>query len=557
MFKKVAVLMAALMTLSLLLSACGGNEFNYNGDMSKYVTLSDAALKASIDVGKQPVIDDEAVNAQIGLNLTTLWPYDSAIYEEVPTEEKKENATASDTETSTAQKTQERENYIKDEAIEKTDLTYIYYYGVTASDGKPFDGGSNMAEKKPTALLIGSGNFIEGFEDGLLGVKPSDTSISSDSKNTKIEKDSVVYLTVTTTYKKPAEKEGEKETTVTYSDYTFKNETRVDFASEDILAELFRDKAVENGVGKEFTVKDIEITVAGKDYMAEAKVKVTKVVKDVCVEVTFPEDYSETKLQGKDAKFYVVVDGFLPFEEVATVLGDDKTELKADKDKTLYETYFDKIEKELKEDYEKDIVNNRYNAIWDYLKATAKVEVPHSVFAQYREEAEENWRYTYENGSYYYYGISIPYKNMYDSFDKMMTAHYREIYGQSYNGKWADDLSKECETEIAERILLHYLADKLNVTVKDADVDAKWKELKEDLDAQGAEYKTSRYKEAVRESLLWDALMAKLDSADFVTVEEVETEAPTEKPTEAPTEGTTEEPSEEPSEELTEAPTAA
>lgn len=545
MFKKVAVLMAAVLTLSFLLSACGGSEFNYDGDMSKYVNLSDEALKTAINVGKEPIVDDEAVNAQIGSNLTSLWPYDSAKYEEVPTEEKAEGTESESASATTAQKTQEREEYIKDEAIENTDLTYIYYYGETVKDGKPFDGGSNMTEKKPTALLIGSGNFIEGFEDSLLGVKPSDTSLVSKT-GTKIEKDSIVYLTATTTYKK----DGETKATE-YGDYTFKSETRIDLGSDDIVAKIFRDEAVKATVGQEFTVKDIEITVAGKDYKAEAKVKITKIVKDVCVNVTFPDDYSKKELQGKEANFYVVVDGFLPFEEVATKLGDDNTELKADEGKTLYETYFAKVEKDLQEKYDKNLINNRYNAIFDYLMATAKIEVPHSVYAQYREERLENLHYTYENG--YYYGI-IPYKNMYDSFEKMMVNQYGE--------KWENALDEECETAIAERILLHYLASKLNVTVKDADVEAKWKELKADLDAQGADYDTARYKTAVKESLLWDEVMAKLDSADYITVEEkeTETETSTEKPSEKPSEEATEAPSEEASnasEEATEAPSTA
>lgn len=531
MFKKVAVLMAALLTLTFLFSACGGSEFNYNGDMSRYVTLSDAALKAGIEVGKQAVVDEAAVNMQIGSNVSSLWPYDSAIHEEVESEEGSATE-AEDKSSATEEKTKDRENYIKDEAIEKTDLTYIYYYGVTAKDDKAFDGGSNLTDKTPSALLIGSGTFIEGFEDKLIGVKPSDTSIATSGK---IEKDSIVYLTATTTYEKPAEKEGEKATSATYADYTFKSEIRVDLGSDDIIAELFRDTAVETGVGKTFTVKGIDIEVGGKPYEATASVKVTKVVKDVCVDVTFPKDYSKTELQGKEAKFYVVVDGFLPFEEVATVLGEGKTELKAEKDKTLYETYFDIVEKDLQEQYDKNIISNRYNAIWAYLMDAAKVEVPHSVYAQYREEAEENWRYTYENG--YYYGI-IPYKNMYDNFEKMMVANYGD--------KWQDALSEECETAIAERILLHYLVDELNVTVKAADLDAEWKEYKATLDAQDAEYDAARYKEAVKESMLWDALMAKLDSADYISVEEVETEAKTESETEEAGGDSTDEPTEEP-----------
>ena len=68
-----------------------------------------------------------------------------------------------------------RPNYVKDEdkdigkAIEKGDIVNIDFVG--RKDGEPFEGGSSEGYD----LEIGSGAFIEGFEDGLIGVKPGET----------------------------------------------------------------------------------------------------------------------------------------------------------------------------------------------------------------------------------------------------------------------------------------------------------------------------------------------------------------------------------------------
>lgn len=66
------------------------------------------------------------------------------------------------------------ETKVYDQAIQKGDTAYIYYRGTI--DGKEFEGGSNMEDTAPCGLGIGSGAFIPGFEEGLVGVIPNQTS---------------------------------------------------------------------------------------------------------------------------------------------------------------------------------------------------------------------------------------------------------------------------------------------------------------------------------------------------------------------------------------------
>ena len=66
---------------------------------------------------------------------------------------------------------------VRDKALKMGDDAYIYYKGFV--DGKEFDGGSNWDDKTPYTLGLGSGSFIPGFEEGLVGVIPNQTSKST------------------------------------------------------------------------------------------------------------------------------------------------------------------------------------------------------------------------------------------------------------------------------------------------------------------------------------------------------------------------------------------
>ena len=65
-------------------------------------------------------------------------------------------------------------NKITDKAIKNGDTVALYYEGWLGDE--KFDGGSNMSDTKPYMLTIGSGTFIPGFEEGLVGIVPNQTS---------------------------------------------------------------------------------------------------------------------------------------------------------------------------------------------------------------------------------------------------------------------------------------------------------------------------------------------------------------------------------------------
>lgn len=69
---------------------------------------------------------------------------------------------------------------VKDQAVKIGDDVYIYYKGFV--DGKEFEGGSNWDDNAPYQLGLGSGSFIPGFEDSLVGVIPNQTSKDNPAK---------------------------------------------------------------------------------------------------------------------------------------------------------------------------------------------------------------------------------------------------------------------------------------------------------------------------------------------------------------------------------------
>jgi len=87
---------------------------------------------------------------------------------------------------------------IMDRTVEEGDTVNINYVGTV--DGVAFDGGTDDSEEG-TNLEIGSGSFVPGFEDGLIGVMPGETvdvdiTFPEDYHEELAGKDAVFKITV-------------------------------------------------------------------------------------------------------------------------------------------------------------------------------------------------------------------------------------------------------------------------------------------------------------------------------------------------------------------------
>ena len=121
-------------------------EFDYaSANISDYITISrDDYIDSTVTLSTQYIVTDETVDQYI---------YDQRFEDKVKTN---------------------GDTQVTDQPIKLGDSAFIYYTGYL--DGVAFSGGSNASDTKPHELSIGSGSFIPGFEEGLIGIIPADTS---------------------------------------------------------------------------------------------------------------------------------------------------------------------------------------------------------------------------------------------------------------------------------------------------------------------------------------------------------------------------------------------
>ncbi len=145
------------------------------------------------------------------------------------------------------------EDGIMDRAVENGDWVNIDYSG--KKDGVAFDGGTAAAQ----LLEIGSGSFIAGFEEGLVGVMPGETvdldlTFPDDYGNTELEGQAVVF-TVTVNYIYPAEESWSDDVVVAAGDAEFATVEEMKQYVYDYLEEYnayYYDVNLENAVVEAF-----------------------------------------------------------------------------------------------------------------------------------------------------------------------------------------------------------------------------------------------------------------------------------------------------------------
>ena len=163
LLKRIMIIALALLLSSSTLAACDNKkddtteegsesqteelkDFDYTDkDMSKYITVNKTDyLDTTVTLSADYIVTDDEVNAYID-------------------DERFDNKAKTNGDTP-----------VTDQPIKLGDSAFIYYTGYL--NGEAFSGGSNATDAKPYELSIGSGSFIPGFEDGLIGLVPDTTS---------------------------------------------------------------------------------------------------------------------------------------------------------------------------------------------------------------------------------------------------------------------------------------------------------------------------------------------------------------------------------------------
>lgn len=345
---------------------------------------------------------------------------------------------------------------IKDRPIVKGDTVYIYYTGTV--DGVAFEGGSNVISKKPSPLTIGSGAFIDGFEDGLVGVVPSATSLTKKTSGT-VEAGDVVYFAYTYAY---ADDDG---TQLSYDTFTAQ---RIDLANpEAALGAGFVAELVGKGIGDNLSFVLFEdFDGDGKDESKTYNGTVVCVAEEQGVDVlaTFPEVYPNApELAGVTATFTVFVSyieeltypeltedfitvsaGYVP--KTDNVIGEYRAYVK-----TLLEA---DMENRKKADKETAFVES-------LVKNITVSSYPEGSVAYYYDYYYEEVHYYYEYYKYYF-GTEFPFDNLSD--------YAAYFYGQPEGTDGLAFLRETAQDLVKQNLAIFLIGRELGYTVTDAEI---------------------------------------------------------------------------------------
>lgn len=161
MRKKVLAVSLTLALAAAMIGGCGNSK--KNDTAQEQTTESQAQTTPTVDYS-QGLNDDGTLKGDDG-DYVTLCDYSSI---EIPKSEISVEDSEVDTEVDSVMTNFQTENQVKDRAVKDGDVVNIDYVGTV--DGEEFDGGSAEGYN----LTIGSGSFIDDFEDQLIGHNPGD-----------------------------------------------------------------------------------------------------------------------------------------------------------------------------------------------------------------------------------------------------------------------------------------------------------------------------------------------------------------------------------------------
>ncbi len=171
--KKLLILLAAGLAAVLTLAACNDKNTEETETVTDSTTESAAEAETAIprydyfaaDVSADVTISETDYKG-LTLTISDAWKIEEEDVDAYIQSILFENRTAENGSTQ-----------VTDAAMKLGDDAFIYYKGFM--DGKEFDGGSNWDSESPYQLGLGSGAFIPGFEDALVGVIPAEATKES------------------------------------------------------------------------------------------------------------------------------------------------------------------------------------------------------------------------------------------------------------------------------------------------------------------------------------------------------------------------------------------
>ena len=454
--KKVVIIAAVSIAAFLILFVSGlfavinnSRQFDYmNEDLSKYITLSENDYKGiSLDFEFDGVENGDVqrkINALLCKNKNKTPLYDGANVINMP--------------------------------ITLGDVVKIYYRGYTVDeDGNEVEveNSSNLFDKV-YELEIGSGSFIPGFEESLLGIIPKEypREITKITQG-KVMANDVIYLSYEAIYP-----DGSVDSV---------SAERIDLSSKNVDKKYgsgFKNFFVggKSPEGAALNAKTIGETISEQKvfnlseggsavyYNMKVEYAIREAEAPLTIDARFPSTYFEESLRGVDVKFDVYIQSVVFYdtpeynEEFIT-----KTLKIKESDLAKYEgdSILEKHKAMIYEELEREETKNRRSVyeteIWKQLHEKVKVKkLP---------ESEVNIYYLSEYNQMY--SLYASYQQSYESVDAFARAYYK----LSANGDWKGHITSLAEEIVTEKIIFYYILKSESLIPEGEAYDEKYNEV--------------------------------------------------------------------------------
>ena len=358
--------------------------------------------------------------------------------------------------------------------ISAGDIANIYYRGYTMeNDIKTyFDGGCNFADTY-TALEIGSGTFVPGFESGLINKNQENYATMTKHESGVVRPGDLISITYSMLSGDGTSKRAQT-VLIDLSDPELDDRWGEGFRAYFLNKIIDKDKVYATGVSSDETLK--VKTVSKDDGSAKYDIYFDITISVACrisegekliVEGKFPTDYTSEDLRGKTGYFEVYIvsvkdydvpalnDAFIT--DTLKVSADELAKYEGD---NLVEKYKKLLKEELNTERDEKITAFIENTFWDQAIANAEFKkLPESELDKHVNSAISDLTALFEGGYGSYYN------NDFDAFARA----YLEL---SSNADWRAQLRKDAEASVKQRLVFYYIVREENIKPSDAEYNA-------------------------------------------------------------------------------------
>ena len=358
------------------------------------------------------------------------------------------------------------------------DIVNLYYRGYIMKNGVKtyFDGGCNFADTY-TALEIGSGTFIPGFESGLIGKNQDDYATLTKRESGVVKVGDIISI----------------EYSVLYADGIVKrNQTAIVDLSDPTLDEKWGDGFTEYFIGKVIDPNTkiatgysgdkplVVPTASTSDSAASIDTYFDITIKTACkisegdrlvVKTRFPWNYWISDLAGKTAYFEVYIASVKDYgvyefndEFITYALRGKVDDIEKYEGENLVEKYKAYIKDKLNAQRDAEVKVIVEDAFWKQVMESADLKkLPQSEVDKYYNDFLSDMVEIYNSGYIYDY----------DDFDAFACAYFN----LSSTGDWKAQLRKEAETSVKQRLLFYYIVRTENWSPSDTEYNELYEEI--------------------------------------------------------------------------------